>query len=393
MSTSSPPLAGTDIANAGVRSHARGPGLSIWRLLIGSAHILALLLVGATWSPWAAFIYGIGLAGFFGYRLWKAVRSWPGRPQLSFTKEGRYMVAITLGVGLAAINTGNNLLYLFLGMLLSMIIVSGVLSELTLRQLDISRRMPRPLFARTPFLAEVVVRNRKARFPSFSLQVEDVITGIERSKRCYFLKIPANQVQRTSYRVSLPRRGKYSYQGVRLSTRFPFGFFVKARLYSYPAEVVVYPKVHPLEWFDLERLTGEGASTRPRKGMGREFHTLRTYQVGDDGTPAGLSGDEAESLGDTLTEFTASLLIHFSERGFRVTLVTQRGTLGIDPEGGSVTTGLHALALLDFEPLELHGEPWSVENPQKTPSLLVSDHRTRPFVTGRRLIYTNHEKA
>ena len=56
---------------------------------------------------------------------------WPRR--LKLTREGKYFIFITFGVGVAAINTGNNLLYLLLGMLLSLIIVSGVLSELSLR--------------------------------------------------------------------------------------------------------------------------------------------------------------------------------------------------------------------------------------------------------------------
>ena len=46
-------------------------------------------------------------------------RAWWRPPRkLKFTREGKYFLGITLGVGFAAINTGNNLLYLLLGMLL-----------------------------------------------------------------------------------------------------------------------------------------------------------------------------------------------------------------------------------------------------------------------------------
>src|SRR5882672_7989875 len=62
--------------------------------------------------------------------------------KLKFTREGKYFLGITLGVGFAAINTGNNLLYLLLGMLLSLIILSGVMSELSLRDLTVVRRLP-----------------------------------------------------------------------------------------------------------------------------------------------------------------------------------------------------------------------------------------------------------
>ena len=60
--------------------------------------------------------------------------------RLSFTREGRLLVLVAIGVGFAAINTGNNLLYLLLGWLLSFILASGFLSEATMRGLRVRRR-------------------------------------------------------------------------------------------------------------------------------------------------------------------------------------------------------------------------------------------------------------
>ena len=42
--------------------------------------------------------------------------------RLRFTREGRWFTFLTVGVGFGAINTGNNLLYLLLGWMLSAII-------------------------------------------------------------------------------------------------------------------------------------------------------------------------------------------------------------------------------------------------------------------------------
>ncbi len=69
--------------------------------------------------------------------------------RLKFTREGKFFVGITLGVGFAAINTGNNLLYLLLGMLLALIVVSGVMSEISLRHLT-RRSTPAPPGAGRP---------------------------------------------------------------------------------------------------------------------------------------------------------------------------------------------------------------------------------------------------
>src|SRR5262245_40505715 len=54
---------------------------------------------------------------------WTRFRRWIKPPRrLKFTREGKFFVGITMGVGFAAINTANNLLYLLLGMLLALIV-------------------------------------------------------------------------------------------------------------------------------------------------------------------------------------------------------------------------------------------------------------------------------
>src|SRR5687768_13820366 len=74
--------------------------------------------------------------------------------RLEVTREGRYFLAITIGIGLAAVNTGNNLLYLLLGWLLSTIIASGALSNLVIGGVRIARRTPGSVHAGRPFVME-----------------------------------------------------------------------------------------------------------------------------------------------------------------------------------------------------------------------------------------------
>ena len=59
------------------------------------------------------------------------------------TRAGWNFFAITFGVGFAALNTGNNLLYLILALMLSFLVLSGVLSESALRGIRVRRRLPR----------------------------------------------------------------------------------------------------------------------------------------------------------------------------------------------------------------------------------------------------------
>lgn len=161
--------------------------------------------------------------------------------RLRFTREGKVFIGITFGVGVAAVNTGNNLLYLVLGLLLSLVILSGVLSEIALRGLEFRRRLPRRAYAGAPALVEIEVHNRKKYAPSYSIEVEDRLENRRTDKRCYFLKVSAGARQTAAYRRVAPTRGTEKYLALRVATRFPFGLFEKWREVVMPEEQLVYP--------------------------------------------------------------------------------------------------------------------------------------------------------
>ena len=201
--------------------------------------------------------------------------------RLSFTREGRWFTFLTIAIGVAAINTGNNLLYLILAWLLSFIIASGVLSEVTMRGLAVSRRPPPQVFAGQPFLMEISVENQKAGMASFSIEVEDLLDGRPLDKKCYFLKIPPGKTQRTSYRHTFARRGLYRFDGFRIATRFPFTLFRKSRDADHASEVLVFPRVTGVSR-PPPRPRARGLGTSQRLGRRGEFHGLREWKEGDD---------------------------------------------------------------------------------------------------------------
>ncbi|PID39151.1 MAG: DUF58 domain-containing protein [Proteobacteria bacterium] len=242
------------------------------------------------------------------------------RRRLRFTREGKYFVGLTFAIGFAAINTGNNLLYLVLGMLLTLIVGSGVLSEIALRSLVAARQPPQRLFAHTPFLMGIRLHNAKRRLPSFSIEVEDVLTEAPRApsaeerpldKKCFFLKIPAGRTQRTSYRHAFTARGRYRLTSFAVSTRFPFGLFEKARRLGGEQELLVFPQVLPLPALPATyRDAGEQRS--PRLGRAGEYHALRDYRQGDD--PRDIAWRNSAKLGRPLVRE------HEDPRGQRVTI-------------------------------------------------------------------------
>lgn len=211
------------------------------------------------------------------------LRRWLRPPRrLKLTREGKYFIGITFGVGFAAINTGNNLLYLLLGMLLSMIVVSGVLSELSLRELTVVRRLPPRAQVARPHLVEIEVFNHKRRIPSYAIEVEDLRAGQPADKRCFFLKISPRSAQVAAYRRTPARRGRDRHVGFRVATRFPFGLFEKSRELSADGDLIIYPAVDPVQLptnLPGDRMGGNSALGR---GSGDEILSLRPMRDGDD---------------------------------------------------------------------------------------------------------------
>jgi uncharacterized protein (DUF58 family) len=202
--------------------------------------------------------------------------------KLRLTREGKYFIGITFGVGFAAINTGNNLLYLLLGMLLSLIIVSGVLSELSLRELAVARRLPPRAQVGRPHLVEVEVFNHKARVPSYAIEIEDLREGQPADKRCFFLKISPRSAQVAAYRRTPARRGRDHHVGFRVATRFPFGLFEKSREIVATGELIIYPAVDAVRLPPDAAGAYQGGDGAPCRGGGDEVIGIRPMRDGDD---------------------------------------------------------------------------------------------------------------
>jgi len=202
--------------------------------------------------------------------------------RLRFTREGRYFVLITFLVGFAAINTGNNLLYLLFGMFVSLIIVSGVMSELSLRHLTVVRRLPPRAQVGRAHLVEIEVYNHKQRIPSYAIEVEDLRAGQPADKRCFFLKISPRSAQVAAYRRTPARRGRDHHVGFRIATRFPFGLFEKSRDLASEGDLVIYPAVDALVLPADEAGDRQGGVLTLGRGTGDETAGVRPMRDGDD---------------------------------------------------------------------------------------------------------------
>ena len=201
---------------------------------------------------------------------------------LRFTRHGKIYTAVTLGVGIAAVNTGNNLLFLMLGLMLGLILVSGILSEITLRGLSVQRGLPETAAAGTVFPAELRVANTKRFASSFAVELRDEIDGVPFRRRCFFLRVAPGEDRAIAYRCEIDRRGTARFGGTLISTRFPFGLFEKQRFIPLEAAVIVLPQNIPVPMPNGISVDGDHVSPDRRAGFGTEYRELREMVPGDD---------------------------------------------------------------------------------------------------------------
>ena len=207
-----------------------------------------------------------------------ATPSW--RRKLKITRMGWWYLALTSGIGIAAINTGNNLLFLVLGLLLASIVVSGILSEQTLRDVRVERRLPSSAAAGQPALVGLVARNLKKRAPSFSLELREKGSDVE--GRGFFVILGARQTAEMAYPIVAQRRGLLRFAQLEMATRAPFGLFEKSRPLDKPAELVVFPRKVAAPPSRTRALAREGERPEDRLGLGLEVHSLRDHRSGED---------------------------------------------------------------------------------------------------------------
>jgi uncharacterized protein (DUF58 family) len=283
---------------------------NVWAtVILASAALLLATIVGLTTVPYLA----------------RRVAITRVRDVLHYdvTRAGIIYITITLLIGIAALNTGNNLLYIVVAAMLSAILVSGIASAMVLRELELDIRLPEHVFAGRPVLGKIAVRNPRARIPAFSIRVvpskvgnrkqwslEPATFGVPprrppeqqwlrlrdwRVRRLvrkptvpaifqglvYFPFVPPRQELAADLEMKFDRRGLYHQESFGLATRFPFAFLTKTRIVPLMRELIVYPPVLATDELleVLPLITGEFESFV--RGRGHDLYRIREYMPED----------------------------------------------------------------------------------------------------------------
>jgi uncharacterized protein (DUF58 family) len=234
------------------------------------------------------------------------------------TRSGGFYVAIVLVIGIAALNTGNNLLYIIVAAMLAAILVSGIASAVCLRGLQLELKIPEHIFANVEVYGTICVRNPRKWVPSLSISAIPAETAREHKKwswvatrfpvppwrpperqwlqlpdrklrrvvidtgsgvfhqSAYFPLLPPGSQLQAEVKLKFGRRGRYQ-ERFSLSTRFPFAFLTKTRRVALSREVLIYPALVDSEEVVELLPVVSGKREAYQKGLGSDLYRIREY--------------------------------------------------------------------------------------------------------------------
>ncbi len=179
-------------------------------------------------------------------------------------------------LGFAAVNTGNNLLYLLVSALLGFMSVSGVLGKWNLGRIDVRFLPADEIYDGLPTLLGIELINRRRWLPIFLMEI------MVADKPLFFPLVDPQQGRQKSLEITLAGRGRQQLPEVTLRSRFPVNFFIRSQGLTLDQEVTVFPAPQPCP--DLRQIApggGQGTQQNWQKGYEGDINRIRDYQGGE----------------------------------------------------------------------------------------------------------------
>jgi len=223
--------------------------------------------------------------------IWKR----PEQPRFTVrvTVAGFGFLVATAVIGAVSLQQGTNVLVVMLGIFIGAITINFVSGWWALRRVEVRRRLPDAAVAGAPCVIHYTLRNARGWARAYCLRVSDRAAeqgdegrSAPRDLEAFVPMLGPMHEVTLAAPVVWPRRGVIEFRRLSVSTRFPFGLFVKRRTEPAASTLVVYPRLMRVRispWKAIHAADalrhGEGAADRPPGDD--EFFGLRPYRHGD----------------------------------------------------------------------------------------------------------------
>lgn len=197
-------------------------------------------------------------------------------------RMGVRLALLSAAIGLAAVNTGNNLLYVMLSLILGLAGVSLIAARRAMRTLRVRATLPSEAVSGEPLLMTVEVEGRFPWLPQTWVEVH--VRGLGRPA-VVTVPIGSNGRGRATARLIAPRRGIHTALTLEAVTGYPLDLHLSRASFRWTGEMVVLPRIEAVRLWDHRSAHDPhpGASRSSREaGAGAELRSVRSYTWQDD---------------------------------------------------------------------------------------------------------------
>lgn len=197
---------------------------------------------------------------------------------MKITREGFRLVLATSLIGLASLNTGNNLMYLILSVMLSIFFLSLLINYVNLRGIKIEIEPVDDLFAHKTSRIKLRYSKEKSLLSSRSFFISAHPKSPLRILDYVDVLKPAEGIERV-VDVTPLKRGMFSLKDILiLKTGFPFIFTENAIRPDLKGTLLIYPALKDID-LGITSFRSEGKRLFTRE---EDFQSIRQYRYGDD---------------------------------------------------------------------------------------------------------------
>ncbi|MEZ4742036.1 MAG: hypothetical protein R3B45_06275 [Bdellovibrionota bacterium] len=180
---------------------------------------------------------------------------------LYFTRAGTYATAFVLVLGLLAITSGVNALYLYLSFALSIIILSGVLSERNIKYIYVDEIDSLIVDSGKSFELIAKVRNASANYTLYGIEIDiaeskEKIMALKKNDfgiiNGVIKRTPPIMTSDIVMKCNGMKRGNYKKIYLRQKTKFPFRLVEKYKYSERIVSLIVLPAIDQSLYQELE---------------------------------------------------------------------------------------------------------------------------------------------
>lgn len=154
--------------------------------------------------------------------------------KVKVNRAGKIYIALTIFLGIAAVNTANNLLYMVVSVLLGVMLTSGIISYLNLLGIKIYLKPPKEVYAGKKESFKIFAY-KENKLPSFLIEASNKVS------KFLFVSL-SKKVSEGKLEFLFEKRGFYESVEIEVSSDFPLGFFKRFYTVEVSLNLVVFPK-------------------------------------------------------------------------------------------------------------------------------------------------------